>query len=111
MLALLSIRRDQFLEMHKRAERGDPKAMDEIAAYWDPYPEIECFLCGNKNVPRPVFAQILPERESPDRLLSLPLCMACRSLNPQIRWARTTNALLRAMSCAAPYCCGLGGMT
>jgi hypothetical protein len=94
-LVLLSIDRTTFTDLNRRADKGDQDALNEVASYFDPYPDpISCFLCDEDvSRPPPIFSMILPERNAPDRLLMLPLCSACRSLNPSIRWAKTIKML------------------
>src|SRR4051794_26497993 len=89
-LVLLSLNRLEFNLLHKRACKGDESAVHAIESIWQAYndSELECFLCGNVVLQRPIFTQVLPEHNDHSKLIAAPLCAGCRDLPSLVRLNR-----------------------
>jgi hypothetical protein len=104
-LILLTLDRDEFLALHKRAAAGDRQAIEAIADLWEGT-ETVCFLCDEPARPagssEPVFTHVLPDvdngRGGVAQLLAVPLCPGCRDLPPTVRWSRSLRVLKRMWS-------------
>jgi hypothetical protein len=96
-LVVLSLNRAELDATHKRARQGDEEAVQVFEQLWDDYADrsLACFLC-DKEIERPVFTMLLPERADKTKAIAAPLCHACRDLPKMIRLNRAIT-LLRKM--------------
>jgi hypothetical protein len=93
-LVLLTLDRQQFLDLERADKAGDAAAHDQLTTLWAGYEDqvVKCFVC-DADVTWPISSVLLPEPTNAKQLIVAPLCPSCMGLPPTLKAARCLKVL------------------